>query len=213
MPEFHAPRPYSWFADELVRALDALGLDQPALLVGHSFGCLIAQVFAAVYPDRVAGLVLAEASQPQLVLWDGDDGYQRDGSRLDATAIDIVRGAAEIVPLLPSWPSVILTRTPGRWLSPLATEEVDRRWRAAHAELASRLAAIHVIALDSGHAILQGAPSLIALAVDAVLRAEGPGEARLGVDAVEAAGGRLAVATSECRADPDHLNGVRDGRR
>jgi pimeloyl-ACP methyl ester carboxylesterase len=45
------------YAESLAGLLDALGIDH-ALLVGSSFGALIAGAFAATRPDRVMGLVL-----------------------------------------------------------------------------------------------------------------------------------------------------------
>jgi pimeloyl-ACP methyl ester carboxylesterase len=78
-PDPAVARPYSSFADEVARLLDGIGDRRPATVVGHSFGCLIGRVFARRYPRRVSGIVLAEASQPQLSPWDGDDSYQRDG--------------------------------------------------------------------------------------------------------------------------------------
>ncbi len=55
------PRPVTFMHDEargpLPRLLDALGLDRP-ILVGHSDGGSIALIFAATWPERVAGLVL-----------------------------------------------------------------------------------------------------------------------------------------------------------
>lgn len=44
-------------ADELAGLLDALGETRPVILVGHSNGALYAETFAALWPERVAGLV------------------------------------------------------------------------------------------------------------------------------------------------------------
>ena len=46
---------------DLACLLDALGLDEPVVLVGNSFGGTIALEFAIGHPDRTAGLVLIEA--------------------------------------------------------------------------------------------------------------------------------------------------------
>jgi pimeloyl-ACP methyl ester carboxylesterase len=45
----------------LKAALDSLGFTEPVVVVGHSYGALIALDFALEYPDRVRGLVLAGA--------------------------------------------------------------------------------------------------------------------------------------------------------
>ena len=44
-------------AQELARLLDTLGETRPVILVGHSNGALYAEAFAALWPERVAGLV------------------------------------------------------------------------------------------------------------------------------------------------------------
>lgn len=53
------------FADDLDALITALNLDHP-VLCGLSMGGCIAQVYAATYPDRLAGLVLADTFTPEL---------------------------------------------------------------------------------------------------------------------------------------------------
>lgn len=48
--------------DDLTAMLDALGENQPMLLVGHSWGGPILRLFAERHPERVAGLVLLDAA-------------------------------------------------------------------------------------------------------------------------------------------------------
>src|SRR5947209_12962760 len=55
-----APRTPSTIARELHLLLERAGLPRPYLLVGHSFGGLVVQRFAALYPDDVCGLVLVD---------------------------------------------------------------------------------------------------------------------------------------------------------
>ncbi len=47
---------------DLCALLDALGIDAPVFLAGNSYGGLLAARMAAAAPERVAGLVLIEAS-------------------------------------------------------------------------------------------------------------------------------------------------------
>jgi pimeloyl-ACP methyl ester carboxylesterase len=49
-------------AGDLCAILDALGVDHPVYLVGNSYGGIVAARMALIAPDRVAGLVLIEAS-------------------------------------------------------------------------------------------------------------------------------------------------------
>lgn len=49
---------------ELHELLDTLGVRRPIVLVGHSYGGLLARLYTARWPDRVAGLALLESSHP-----------------------------------------------------------------------------------------------------------------------------------------------------
>jgi pimeloyl-ACP methyl ester carboxylesterase len=51
-------------ADELEALLAELDVDGPVVLVGHAYGALVAGEFARSRPDRVAGLVFADAWHP-----------------------------------------------------------------------------------------------------------------------------------------------------
>jgi pimeloyl-ACP methyl ester carboxylesterase len=51
-------------AAELLDLLTQASIEPPYLLAGHSFGGLIVQTFASLYPDDVAGLVLIDAVHP-----------------------------------------------------------------------------------------------------------------------------------------------------
>ena len=51
--------------DDLKSLLDAAQVEIPVVLVGHSAGGVYAMIFTALYPDRVAGLVLVDPSDPE----------------------------------------------------------------------------------------------------------------------------------------------------
>ncbi|HZB97983.1 MAG TPA: alpha/beta hydrolase [Candidatus Sulfotelmatobacter sp.] len=55
----HPPQGYSLrhHADALAALLDELGVHDEAVLMAHSFGCLVAMRFALDHPERVAGIV------------------------------------------------------------------------------------------------------------------------------------------------------------
>ena len=63
-PPPNPPLPYSAFADELATLLDERDVTGPAVIVGHSIGSLIARVYAARHPHRVAGIVHVDGSIP-----------------------------------------------------------------------------------------------------------------------------------------------------
>ena len=58
------PRDAKQISDELHALLEGADIDGPYVLVGHSFGGLYMQTYAARYPDEVAGVVLVDSSQP-----------------------------------------------------------------------------------------------------------------------------------------------------
>ena len=61
-----SPRTSQRIVDELRILLKNAEVAPPFILVGHSFGGLNMQLFAARYPDEVAGLVLVDSVHPQL---------------------------------------------------------------------------------------------------------------------------------------------------
>lgn len=61
------PRVPSVMAEELHALLHAASEAPPYILVGHSFGGLNAVLFAHKFPDEVAGVVLVDASLPEMM--------------------------------------------------------------------------------------------------------------------------------------------------
>ncbi len=59
-----SPRTPEVIAQELRLALDKTGVQPPFLLVGHSFGGIVVQAFAARHPTEVCGLVLLDPLDP-----------------------------------------------------------------------------------------------------------------------------------------------------
>lgn len=57
-----SPRTSSQMIEELRGALAAAGAEAPYILVGHSFGALLARLYAARFPKEVAGLVLIDSA-------------------------------------------------------------------------------------------------------------------------------------------------------
>ena len=60
------PRTISNITGELRDLLRTAQVGPPYVLVGHSFGGLVVQVYASQFPDEVAGMVLVDSSHPDL---------------------------------------------------------------------------------------------------------------------------------------------------
>jgi pimeloyl-ACP methyl ester carboxylesterase len=58
------PRDAKQISRELHTLLKGANIEGPYVLVGHSFGGLYMQTYAARYPDEVAGMALVDSSQP-----------------------------------------------------------------------------------------------------------------------------------------------------
>lgn len=110
-------------ARRLRRLLEAVGIDGPYVLVGHSMGGLFMRVFAHLYHDEVAGVVLIDAAHP--------DQYSRN------PAITRHMNAGfrmlEAVPFLARLGYVRMTRFFSSWAEGLP----DRQAAEAEAFLAS----------------------------------------------------------------------------
>lgn len=194
--------PPSRAAEQLHTLLTQAGVPAPRVLATHSLGGLIAEAYAARYPDHLAGLVLLDPTAPAMFLERAArDPIREDdpaGIRFDLAAADAERRDVH----LPDVPAVVVSQAPHHpwWRAdpqmhlPWTPEQASARWQAFQREWVARLAAVHVIAVDAGHLVHEEAPGLAALAVSAVIDAvrAGTGGVRLDRRHVTRAGGRLA---------------------
>ena len=194
---------YCGFAQELHALLAGLGVIKPVVLVGHSLGGSIIRAFTMQWPELVAGLVLVDVS-----LVERSD-YERvtiDGGRDTATRFDLRRGAEELrAESFPDIPVVVLSRGAGDYLpggprhselseSTVCTPEFEALWQQTHRELALKARATQVIANGIGHRFPDRCPALVALSIEAVLRAAQTGSTlELDQAAVSAVGSENVV--------------------
>jgi pimeloyl-ACP methyl ester carboxylesterase len=117
---------------DLALLLDKAPIQGPVVLVGHSLGGLYATYFTNLYPDRVAGLVLLDPSQPgdgraYGSLWDrGRKGYET--SIVDSETCLAAARKADLTPA--NSPPDCLEDPPGR--DPAFHDELNRRWGKAN---------------------------------------------------------------------------------
>jgi pimeloyl-ACP methyl ester carboxylesterase len=162
---------------ELRRLLAAVDIAGPFILVGHSIGGLIGLIYAAQWPENLAGLVLVDATdihldleidEPYLVI---DDGDREDHLSYDVVAtVDEVARSRRVLGI----PSVVIASRAGGWLEienpepwqPFTLAELDERWQRHQEALAADLGAMHKVARLGGHYVQKDDPTLVAEAID-----------------------------------------------
>jgi pimeloyl-ACP methyl ester carboxylesterase len=162
-------------ARELHRLLDAIGVNPPYVLVGHSYGGIVSREFATTYPSAVAGMVLIDASsEPEIPVYDRlDAGAWDDGTVTPAPnqRIDIHATVDELeaAPSLGSLPLVVITAgiLQDHWLRTAPRLEARAQMRLAGLSSDS----VHVLDRGVGHLIPERDPAIVIDAVLAVTRA------------------------------------------
>jgi len=170
---------------DLERLLDRARIAPPYVLVGHSYGGLLARLFAHAHPEQTGGVVQVDA--------EGRDSWRRGlaawpkslapGARRAIAEREVLRGVdmrasaalASGIRSLGDKPLVVLSAARERELFTGVPSAVyprwNRVWRAMQHELA-RLSSdhAHVLALRSDHFIQNDQPDLVIRAIRAVVR-------------------------------------------
>jgi pimeloyl-ACP methyl ester carboxylesterase len=171
--------------DDLQRLLDHAHIDPPYVLVGHSYGGLLARLFAQAQPAEVVGIVLVDAmgrdqTRRMLAVW--PKSQAREVRRTQATpvrdGVDLATGEAlaSRVSSLGDVPLAVVTAGSESWQgAPRRLARVlDREWATMQDELAALSPDhVHVVALRSDHFVqgADGQPLVVIRAVRAVLDA------------------------------------------
>lgn len=169
------PRGVRAAARELHALLRTAEIPAPWVLVGHSYGALICEVFAAEWPQEAAGLVLVDGSDAQLNIDLGrplvDDGDEAGTIPFNSVVVaaDMFRARRATI----TCPVAVVASRPGRWLDvtpaddyhPLTLAEMDHRWQAHQAASAHRLGGDLFTAQFGGHHVQRDDPELVARAI------------------------------------------------
>ena len=104
------PRDAKQISSELHALLTKAGIEGPYVLVGHSFGGLYMQTYAARYPDQVAGMALVDSSHPEQFSYRpvARDSYEPQKQIFAVTSllarIGVVRLLYTLIPAPPELP-------------------------------------------------------------------------------------------------------------
>jgi pimeloyl-ACP methyl ester carboxylesterase len=152
---------------------------RPYVLVGHSWGGLIARLFASTYPHEVAGLVLVDSASEFLksslmpAQWATyiEATKKLIGSNgLEAPDHERTLGLLHSSPRVRPIPVVVLT-SDKRFDFGAGGAETWPAWRTAQDRLAKLLNAKHISDTNSGHAIQMEQPQLVIEAIRDVVDA------------------------------------------
>lgn len=191
-----SPRTAHDVATELDALLARAGLNGPYILVGHSFGGLFVRLFRDLYPARVAGLILLDASHHEQVerfssllppVTPGEppevtsrrERYCNRGFRLDEGIIfwDSMKETAAVAPL-GSLPLTVISRAllstedlsqnmPGPLDLAIANEGAWHEMQAGLARLSSNSS--YIVAEQSGHFVHHDRPELVVQAIERMI--------------------------------------------
>jgi pimeloyl-ACP methyl ester carboxylesterase len=187
------PHPADQAADDLHRTLTAAGESGPYVLVPHSYGGVVATLFARTWPSEVVGLVMVDTATPLI----REVASPEAVAKWDELNAKSVPNAPEAVMLLDAFakidaaaplrglPAVVLAADKP-WQPPSAPEKHDpsggvtfAEWQASEKLLAKSLDAKLITETNSGHNIYAYSPQLVIDAIRKVVDAVRNGEQKV----------------------------------
>ncbi len=169
------PRHGRQHVENLRDLLSAVQIEPPYILVGHSYGGLIVRLFASMYPENAAGVVLVDPTHEDqeetmipLLQPKSRDEYYQQFSR-EGTHQEFVESLEQVRSLRRSLGDIPLTVITAGQLE-YHTEASYENWLAMHKDLL-RLStnSTHVIARHSGHNIHRQQPEIVIEAIKNIL--------------------------------------------
>jgi len=169
---------------DLRALLSAARVPEPYVLVAHSYGGFIATLYARLYPDSVAGLVMVDAATERLeesmsyANLSGWDKQNRAASKQVQEQIQIIDAIERIqaAPPMPKVPTIILSADKPYRFDLLPPEAQNATfltfsdWLASQDLMASALGGEHIKKTNSGHHIYLYSPQLVIDAIRAVVK-------------------------------------------
>jgi pimeloyl-ACP methyl ester carboxylesterase len=172
--------------DDLQRLLDGAHVDPPYVIVGHSYGGLLARLFAQAHANEVAGMVLVDSmgrnqTRRQLAIWPKSQARairRRQAMRV-RDGVDLATGEALAARITSLGDTPLVVVTAGRYTAELErmpaqlSRALFGTWQTMQDELAALSSDhVHVVALRSDHFVQEVGrqPDVVIRAVRAVVR-------------------------------------------
>lgn len=169
------PRSAKQIALDLHAALEKASVKPPYILVGHSFGGVYVRVFADMYPNEVAGLVLVDPSQEAFDDWtkknatdqrkveEGRISQAQQGVRDEWQALDASYAQARASKVPKGIPVTLISAT--RDESPMSPE-AKKIWVEKQKEWLNTVpGSKHIITNKSGHFVQAEEPATVIEAI------------------------------------------------
>ena len=169
------PRTAKQIALELHTALKNAGINPPYVLVGHSMGGITIRVFADMYSQEVAGLVLVDPSQerfndwlkshpsPELKQQEAEVAKAPAGIRDESAGIDASFEQARKSKLPPELPVILLVAVQG---PPNTDPKMTEMWMEKQKEWVKKVPGAKLVRAEkSGHFIQGQQPELVIAAI------------------------------------------------
>ena len=185
------PRTVHDIVDELSALLDAGQVPKPYVLVGHSLGGLIVQLYLRLHPDQVHGVVFVDPFSATVPVQLGSQWPIYRDKLLnppvnemplpsmrspDSERVDLDASAAQTLsaPVLPPKPLFVLTKTESfaglKSVPGLSADDVNRLYERAEQSVVDLAPATpQILATGSDHYIQFSQPDLIVSATELVL--------------------------------------------